>query len=75
MTQENEASTLIRHLEEFVPVLPEPCIGRESILDTLDGMFEEGNDLIVLEGPEGRGKTVLASLFARRHITSPLPCS
>ncbi len=70
MTQENEASTLIRHLDEFVPVLPEPCIGRESILDTLDGMFEEGNDLIVLEGPEGRGKTVLASLFARRHITS-----
>jgi len=30
-------------------------------------MFE-GLDVVVLEGPEGRGKTVTAALFARRHL-------
>jgi hypothetical protein len=48
--------------------LPDPCLGRENILQTIEQMLE-ANDVAILEGPEGRGKTVTAELFAQRHRT------
>ncbi len=49
------------------PVLPEPQIRREHLLDTIDGIFAGGADVVVLEGPEGIGKTTLQAQFAGRH--------
>ena len=50
-----------------VPTLPAPCVSRENILNTIDQMFAGGINVTLLEGPEGRGKSVTAGLFAIRH--------
>lgn len=49
------------------PELPMPEIHRENILDTIDTLFEQGNELVVIEGEEGIGKTILLAQFVRRY--------
>ena len=50
-----------------LPVHLGSCVSRDNILNTLDQIFAGGIDVTLLEGPEGRGKTVTAALFATRH--------
>lgn len=49
------------------PELPLPLIERGNFLDTIDGVFDSGTDVVVAEGEEGIGKTILLAQFARRH--------
>ena len=49
------------------PRLVHPQIERDNILDTIDMMFAGEAQVIVVEGPEGIGKTTLLAQFARRH--------
>ncbi len=49
------------------PEIPEPCIPRENILDTIDRIFEGGTELVVVEGVGSIGKTILLAQFANRH--------
>jgi ATP/maltotriose-dependent transcriptional regulator MalT len=61
-----EAIGLTKVAQNF-PVLGSPIICRDNILDTLDQSFASGLDLVVLEGPDGAGKTTIAAQFAERH--------
>ena len=54
------------------PVLPDPCVDRGNILDTIDQVFEGESDVMVIEGREGHGKTVTATLYALRHRGSAI---
>src|SRR5688572_14161857 len=49
------------------PDLPEPLVPRDNVLDLIDNSFARGFEVFCLEGPEGRGKTVTAAQFAKRH--------
>src|SRR5215813_1795568 len=49
------------------PEMPEAEIHRENLLDTLDTIFGGDTHLIVIEGLEGVGKTILLSQYAKRH--------
>ena len=49
------------------PKLPIPEIDRETSLDTIKRLFSKGNEVVVVEGEEGIGKTVLLALFAKRY--------
>lgn len=47
------------------PSIPPPEVDRDHLLDTLDRLFL--TDVLLVEGDEGVGKTVLLSQFAKRH--------
>ncbi len=49
------------------PKTVEPEIFRHLIIDTFLKIFEKGIELIVVEGDEGIGKTVIMSQFARKY--------
>ena len=51
---------------QSIPELPEPCLGRENILDTIDQTFEGSVDVFVIDGDEDQGKTVTAA-SCQRH--------
>lgn len=53
--------------QSFPEIVP-PLISRENFLDTLDTIFDNGTELIVVEGMEGIGKTILLAQFAIRHL-------
>ncbi len=50
----------------FPRLLP-PQIERENILDAIDMTFAGEAQVLVVEGPEGIGKTTLLAQFAQRH--------
>jgi len=68
VTPNHRTQTIDLPFGQDVPPLPAPCVSRENILNTIDLMFAEGINVTILEGPEGRGKTVTAALFARRFF-------
>ncbi len=47
------------------PSVPE--IGRDHILETIDRMFDNKVDVLLIDGEEGVGKTILLSQFVKRH--------
>ena len=49
------------------PDTPDSEVRRENLLDTIDTIFGGETRLIVVEGSEGIGKTILLSQFAKRH--------
>jgi len=49
------------------PDLPSPVVQRENLLDTIDYQFNSGAGIVVVEGPEGSGRTTLVTQFALRH--------
>ena len=49
------------------PRLPDPLIPRDNLLNTVDLMFGDEIELVMIEGGEGLGKTTLLAQFARRH--------
>src|SRR5438876_10789567 len=49
------------------PEAPDSEVRRENLLDTIDTIFGGETRLIVVEGLEGIGKTILLSQFAKRH--------
>jgi ATP/maltotriose-dependent transcriptional regulator MalT len=49
------------------PRLPTPLIPRDNLLKTIDLMFGDEIELVMIEGGEGLGKTTLLAEFARRH--------
>jgi hypothetical protein len=44
-----------------------PQVYRENILDTIDTIFEGDTQLLVIEGGEGIGKTMLLTQFAKKY--------
>lgn len=56
-------------LSATFPTLPPNCLPREHILDNLEDIFSSGHDTILLDGPDGTGKTTLAAQFALRHAS------
>ena len=50
-----------------VPTVVDPLIDRGNVLDTIDTIFEAGTELILVEGEEGIGKTILLYQFVARH--------
>lgn len=52
---------------QAVPQIPDPHIDRDNILETIEQLFSGSADVVMLEAPEGCGKTVTATLFANRH--------
>ena len=50
-----------------VPIVVDPSIDRGNVLDTIDTIFEAGTELILVEGEEGIGKTILLYQFVARH--------
>ncbi|TAK27066.1 MAG: ATP-binding protein [Chloroflexota bacterium] len=61
-----EIMSLVTACRSF-PDPPQPEITREHILLAIETIFEGQTDIGVIEGPEGIGKTILLSQFARRH--------
>ena len=49
------------------PRVTSPQIPRDNFLDAIDTIFEGEIELIIVEGPEGIGKTTLLAQFAKRH--------
>jgi hypothetical protein len=49
------------------PKILDHQIWRDNMLDTLDRMFDDGRQLIVVSGAEGIGKTTLLTQFSKRH--------
>jgi Flp pilus assembly protein TadD len=46
---------------------PDPLVGQEELLKTLEASFLEGERVQVLQGPAGIGKTAVAIEYARRY--------
>jgi hypothetical protein len=49
------------------PELPNNCVSRDHLLDSLEDIYESGYDTILVDGPLGSGKTILLAQFAIRH--------
>ncbi len=49
------------------PEMPERNIERDNILDTIDRILDTDIELVIVEGTDGIGKTVLMAQFAKRH--------
>ncbi|MDC7767147.1 hypothetical protein POL82_27070 (plasmid) [Priestia aryabhattai] len=47
-------------------------LNRENILDTIDLIFEDETDVILLEGQEGMGKTTVLTQFSLRHSNNAI---
>ena len=54
------------------PKSPDSEVYRENILDTINRTFKSDSDLLIIEGNEGIGKTILLAQFSKRHIDSAL---
>jgi hypothetical protein len=50
-----------------LPATPSREIPRDNVMDTIDALLDGDVKIALVEGPEGRGKTVLLSQLARRH--------
>ena len=61
-----EIMDLTRICETF-PEEPSPNILRNNVLDTVDLVFGQGTRILVVQGPDGIGKTTLLRQFAIRH--------
>jgi hypothetical protein len=48
------------------PELPEANISRDNIITTISTIFEGRTQMVVVEGEEGMGKTILLAQFAKR---------
>lgn len=60
------------HVNATFPALPSNCLNRDHVLDQLEDIFATGYDTILVDGPEGSGKTSLLALFARRHAMTSI---
>ena len=61
-----EAIDLTKVAQTF-PGFPSPFIARDNIIETFEASFASGIEVIVLEAPDGSGKTMTAAQFAARH--------
>lgn len=52
---------------QSLPSIPEPEIPRENILETIDTIFASGNQIAVIEGVDGIGKSNILSQFVRKY--------
>lgn len=53
------------------PPPPSPQIIRDNIISTIDMIYEDGTELVVIEGMEGMGKSTLLAQYAQ---TRPNNC-
>ncbi|MBA2679576.1 MAG: ATP-binding protein, partial [Ktedonobacteraceae bacterium] len=61
-----DVMNLINACQSF-PRLLEPQIERENILEAIDMTFAGEAQVLIIEGPEGIGKTTLLAQFAKKH--------
>ncbi len=59
------------HCQSF-PELEQPQIPRDNIINTIEGIFEAGAKVVVMEGNDGIGKTTALAQFAMKHQASCL---
>jgi len=50
-----------------LPKLPEPFVARPHLIEAMESIFDNGADVLLVEGEEQIGKTVLATEFALKH--------
>lgn len=64
------AGTLVtlRDIALTFPQLPSPLVERPYLLEAIESALKSGSDLVLVEGEEQIGKTVLLAQFAIRHI-------
>jgi hypothetical protein len=62
-----EISDITQHCMNF-PNPKNPIVERENIVNTIDRLFET-DSIIFIEGEENVGKTIIASLFAKKHCS------
>lgn len=65
-TQLGQAVDLTDIAQTF-PLLQPPIVSRDHLLDQIDTAFDDGVDLVLIDGPEQIGKTVLLSQWSRKH--------
>src|SRR5450755_1416237 len=63
---QTEIMDLTKVCTSFPRLLP-PQIERENILDAIDMAFAGDAQVLIVEGPEGIGKTNLLAQFVQRH--------
>jgi len=61
-----EMMDLTKICQSFPP-MPSPEINRDNYLETIEKIFQDGVQIVVLEGEEGIGRTTLMGKFALRH--------
>ena len=54
------------------PRIPEHEIWRDSMLETILMAFEDGTNVVLVQGGSGRGKTALLSQFSRKHCDNAI---
>ena len=54
------------------PAEPQPEIHREHLLDTIDGIFKDETQIVIVEGLESIGKTILMAQYAKRHSNNAI---
>ncbi|NIK75040.1 hypothetical protein FHS15_000138 [Paenibacillus castaneae] len=54
------------------PSLPTDMVWRDNLLDTIESLFEDGHQNVILEAKEGFGKTIFLGQLATRHPNKTL---
>src|SRR5438128_11352221 len=54
------------------PALAHPQIHRDNLLTTIRMTLSGDTDVLIVEGPDGIGKTTLAAQFANEHPSSTI---
>jgi hypothetical protein len=49
------------------PAIPEWAVVRETLLNTIDQIFDRGFEVVLLDGRESSGKTFALAQFCLRH--------
>jgi hypothetical protein len=68
----NQKVVDVLDIAKTVPPLPDDLVDRESSVKTIERMFHAGVEVILLDGPEGIGKTTLARQFAQKNATTTI---
>ncbi len=55
------------HFCSSFPESPKLEVPRTNVIDTIEDIFKNDVQVVVVEGEDGIGKTTLLSQFARRH--------
>jgi hypothetical protein len=67
MTESDTGVVDLTTVAQSFPELDPSLIRREHFVDAMTELFSNGADVVLLEGAEQSGRTILAAQFARKH--------